>query len=41
MEFSAKDIAKLVSGKIEGDETVLINDFSKIDQENQVLYPFS
>ena len=32
MEFSAKDIAKLVSGEIEGDETVLINDFSKIDQ---------
>ena len=32
MEFSAKDIAKLVGGEIEGDETVLINDFSKIDQ---------
>ena len=30
MEFSAKDIAKLVSGEIEGDETVLINDFSII-----------
>ena len=40
MEFSAKDIAKLVSGEIEGDETVLINDFSKIDQRKSGTLSF-
>ena len=29
MQFKAKEIAELVSGKIEGNENIIINDFAK------------
>ncbi len=32
MEFSASDIAKLLGGEVEGDESVTVNNISKIDQ---------
>lgn len=32
MEFSASDIAKLLGGEVEGDETITVNNISKIDQ---------
>ena len=31
MEFSAKQIAQFISGRIEGDENVSVNTFSKIE----------
>ena len=32
MEFTAKQIAELLDGKIEGDENTIINDFAKIEE---------
>ena len=32
MKFKAREIAELVGGEVEGNEDVIINDFSKIEQ---------
>ena len=32
MEFSAKQIAELIQGRVEGDENATINDFAKIEE---------
>ena len=32
MEFTAKQIAELLNGKVEGDENAIINDFAKIEE---------
>ncbi len=40
MNFKAIEIAKLVGGEVEGDEEILINDFSKIEQGGEGTLTF-
>lgn len=37
MEFTAKQIAQVINGRIEGNENATINSFAKIRKESKVL----
>ena len=41
MKFKAREIAELVGGEVEGNEDVIINDFSKIEQGRERNINFS
>ena len=40
MKFKAREIAELVGGEVEGNEDVIINDFSKIEQGREGTLTF-
>ena len=41
MEFKAKDVAHLLQGVVEGDENVMVNNVSKIEEGKPSSYKYN
>ena len=38
MEFTSQQIAELINGKVQGNNEILVNKFSKIENAREILY---